>query len=377
MTCPKIEICGGCPRRNLPLDDYRQGKIAQVEKSLSGLPQPLPWTAPVFIPDGARRRASMAFAFKRGTLALGFNQKAAAQIVDIAECPLLTPGLNKILSWLRQMLAELCAVTFQEKRGKKIVARNISGGDVWLLDADNGIDVVLEFACPLSVEHRMIICDYAARAASVARISHRAATTDSAEPIIEKIKPCIIIGGVSVYVPAGTFLQPSKAGETALTNLALEGLNLREGRVADLFCGVGTFSYVLAQNPKLKIVAADSSPELLRGFRETLNRNRISNVEVVCRNLFKYPFDAAELKGINAVIFDPPRAGAAAQAKVLASLPQTVRPQKIIAVSCYPPTFANDAKTLLQGGYRLKKITLVDQFVYSDHSELVALFTNE
>lgn len=99
------------------------------------------------------------------------------------------------------------------------------------------------------------------------------------------------------------------------------------------------------------------------------------NIEIAAKNLFKYPLDATELKGFNAVVFDPPRAGAAAQSARLAALPAGERPEKIIAVSCNPGTFVNDANTLVSAGYKLVEVTMVDQFVYSDHSELVALFT--
>ena len=147
--------------------------------------------------------------------------------------------------------------------------------------------------------------------------------------------------------------------------------------IADLFCGVGTFSYILAGNIKNKITAVDSSVELLRGFRESVNANQIPNIEINLKNLFKYPLDAKELKDYVAVLLDPPRAGAAAQVKQLAELEENIRPQKIIMVSCNPNTFVNDAKCLIDGGYILKEVTMVDQFVYSNHSELVALFTKK
>ena len=149
------------------------------------------------------------------------------------------------------------------------------------------------------------------------------------------------------------------------------------GKIADLFCGVGTFSYVLAGNVKNKILAIDSSAELLGGFRESVNKNQIPNIEICAKNLFKYPLDASELKGMVAVVLDPPRAGAAAQTKQIEQLPLSEKPQKVIMVSCNPHTFVNDALALQNGGFELQEITMVDQFVYSNHSELVALFTKK
>lgn len=373
MNCPLSEICGGCPHRGRTVSDYRQAKIAGVERQLSSLPQPLPWGEPVFIPDGTRRRAAMAFDYRRGRLTLGFNRKKSGEIVDLEYCPLLTAVLNRILPPLRRLLSELCSRPYQVKKGRKMLSRYIGGGDVWLCAAENGVDIVLEYDAPLELEHRMIIFEQVSDISEIIRLSHRRRPSDPAEPVIEKAVPCIKIGGFDVSVPAGTFLQPSAEGEAALTGLVRRCLGDASGRIFDLFCGVGTFSYPLAANPQNRITAVDSSAELLRGFQETINRCRISNIRILTRNLFKYPLDENELRGAAAVVFDPPRAGAAAQVQMLCR----AKPPRIIAVSCNPGTFANDAGALLDAGYRLAELTLVDQFVYSDHSELVALFTIE
>jgi 23S rRNA (uracil1939-C5)-methyltransferase len=197
------------------------------------------------------------------------------------------------------------------------------------------------------------------------------------ETIVEKSKPYINIANQQVFISAGTFLQPSKAGEQALIDLVLKYTYATEGKIADLFCGIGTFSYPLATNKKNKITAVDSSSELLAGFRQTVHAQMIPNIEILQKNLFKYPLDAEELKLFDVVIFDPPRAGAAAQVRQLAQMPQQNKPQKIIAISCNPHTFINDANVLLAGGYNLQELTMVDQFVYTKHCELVALFTKK
>ena len=376
MACDVAEICGGCPRRMLSPEEYRRQKTEEFAKILAPLGAELRLGIPVFIADGTRRRASLAFSFHRGKLCLGFNQKRSDILVDIAACPLLTPRLNAVLPDIRQLLSAVCAVPLQIRKGKKIQTQNLTSGDVWLCEVANGIDVVLEYDAPLELSHRMILFEQTQTMPGIIRLSHRRRVTEAAEPIIEKARPCVKLGGVDVYIPAGTFLQPSLAGEQALTELVRTYLDDTQGKIADLFCGVGTFSYVLAQNIKNKITAADSSRELLKGFRETVNANRIPNIDIINRNLFKYPFDAAELEGFSAVVLDPPRAGAAAQTALLAAMPPTKRPQKIIMVSCNPRTFVNDAQTLLSGSWSCREVTMVDQFVYSDHSELVALFTN-
>ena len=372
MNCPLAEICGGCPQRGKEIEQYRQDKVVAAERMLSTLPKPLPWGAPVFIPDGTRRRAAMAFRFRRGKLTLGFNQYQSKEIANVENCLLLTPKLNEILPFLRKLLTDICTEPYQLRKGKKVQTAMVTCGDVWLCEAANGIDVVLEYDASVELNHRMMIFEGVSTCADIVRLSHRRANADTPEPIIEKAKPYIQIGGVDVFIPAGTFLQPSQAGEDALVSLVQKYLGNTSGKIFDLFCGVGTFSYPLSQNLQNRITSVDSSVELLRGFQETVNRNRIPNIKILTRNLFKYPLDVAELQGAAAVVFDPPRAGAAAQVKMLAA----AKPEKIIAVSCNAGTFANDAKVLLDAGYQLQELTLVDQFTYSNHSELVALFTN-
>ena len=372
MSCPLADICGGCPQRNKSVSQYQSDKIAAVERILSALPQPLPKGEPVFVADGTRRRAALAFRYRRGKLTLGFNRHKSSEVIDVEACQLLTPALNAVLPALRRLLTEVCAAPYQSKKGKKTISQTVNAGDVWLCEAENGIDVVLEYDAPLGLTHRMIMFEQVSACPGIVRLSHRCSNTAAPEPVIEKAKPYIKIGGFDVFIPAGTFLQPSREGEAALTGLVQKYLGDTTGKIFDLFCGVGTFSYVLAANQNNKVTAVDSSEELLRGFRESVNRNCIANIEIITRNLFKYPLDTAELQGAAAVVFDPPRAGAAAVVKMLCA----ARPPKIIAVSCNPGTFVNDAAALLAAGYRLEEITLVDQFTYSDHSELVALFTN-
>ena len=375
MTCPYHDACGGCLYRNLSISEYQNRKEQNFKKILSGLIQPdVKFGMPVFIGDNVRRRAAMAFSFRKGKLQLGFNKRQSDELVDVAACCLLTPRLNANLGKIRALLTELCAVPLGNgaKKGKKFVPQYITAGDVWLCDADNGIDVVLEFVGELTLEHRMIVFEKAQEFADVIRISHRKKPDSVSEPLIEKVRPQIKMGNYDVYIPAGTFLQPSKAGEQALVGLVTKYLGETQGRIADLFCGVGTFSYPLAGNKNNKILAADSSPALLEGFRQSLNKNMISNVEVVNKNLFKYPFDEKELSGFDVVIFDPPRAGAVAQTAQIASFAD--KPKKLIAVSCNPHSFVKDANTLITSGYKLAEVTLIDQFVFSDHSELVACF---
>ena len=297
--------------------------------------QPKTWGEDVWIADGTRRRAAMAFVMNKEKLYLGFNAGRSSEIIDLPSCPLLTSGLNNALPFVRCLLEELCREPFTHRlKGRKVEKSQLQKGDILLCEADNGIDIVLEFPEEPELNHRLMISEALGKETSVIRISHRKKSDSLPETIVEKTPPVIRIGNIDVFIPAGSFLQAAKASETALINLVLKYLGTTEGRIADLFCGIGTFSYPLARNPDNKILAVDSSERLLEGFRRTVNKNMISNIEIKTKNLFKYPLDENELKGFNAVVFDPPRAGAAAQTTRLAALPDGERPEKIIAVSC-------------------------------------------
>ncbi len=376
MRCDLADKCGGCVYRNLAEEDYRKLKIANFQKILAPLGN-INLGQPIFIADSTRRRASLAFRYHKKQLQLGFNQSHSERLVDVPICPLLTPKLNDVLANIRRLVTTVCSIPYTLQKGKKRVPQNITSGDVWLCEAANGVDVVLEYDAPLELNHRMALFEQLQSMPDIIRLSHRRQSTEAAEPIMEKSKPFIKMGGFDVYIPAGTFLQPSREGEQSLISLVQSYMGNTEGKMADLFCGVGTFSYILAQNIKNKITSIDSSSDLLKGFNESIKANQIPNIEIATKNLFKYPLDVTELREYKALVIDPPRAGCAAQARCLAALSNQQRPEKIIMISCNPRTFVNDAQILLTGGYRCREVTMVDQFVYSDHSELVALFTKE
>lgn len=375
QSCSYQEICGGCIFRNLTEEKYQQTKLQKVQNILKGLDaQEYKFCTPIFIQDGQRRRASLAFSFKKGNLKLGFNQEQSAELVDINYCCLLTEKLNQIIPSIRQILSELCEVkTPQYKKNKLIGYNNISKGDVWLTQADNGIDIVLEFEGEINLEYRMIISEFALNNASVIRVSHRKNDMSMAETLVEKIKPYIKIADYEVYIPAGTFLQASKEAENKMIALVEKYVGNTNGKIADLFCGVGTFSYPLSRNPNNKILSVDASKALLEGFQTSVNKNMIPNIQIQTKNLFKYPLDEKELFGFDAIVFDPPRAGAEEQVKKIVQIKEGA-PKKIVAISCNPHSFIKDANILINGGYKLKEITMVDQFVYSAHTELVAYF---
>lgn len=376
MTCEIFNSCGGCVYRNKQYEEYCKEKFENFKKIISQIgDKNTKINPPHFIPDGCRRRATFAFEYKKKELCMGFNTQSSHKIVDIKQCPLLTPALNKIIPFLQELIKAICQEAYRIKKGKKTTEQYITKGDVFVCEAHNGIDVVLEYDAPLELNHRMIIFEMVSSQNSIIRISHRKSAFSEAETIIEKSRPFIKIGDYEVYIPAGTFLQPSQAGQDVLGALVLKYLKNIKGNIADLFCGVGTFSYLLASLSGVKITAIDSSAPLLKGFQDSINKNQITNIKIINKNLFKYPLDENELKDFDAVLFDPPRAGAKAVCEKIAS--SQYKPEILVAISCNPNTFVNDAKMLISCGYKLQEVTLVDQFIYSNHSELVAFFTKE
>jgi len=371
-TCQK---CGGCIFRSLSRETYRQNKEDDFRHTLGLIKQANPlYDDSIFIDDGLRRRADLSFKYSKKQLLLGFNERESHNIINIVNCPMLTDKLNDLLPKLYDFLSEYCAIAITVKNKKKLEKKMITSGSIYLLEADNGIDITMYINEEPNVEHRMLVAEFVNSLSQICRFSWSINQT-TPEKIVEKYPPKLYIADYEINVPQGCFLQASKTAQTAMINKVLEYMGNTHGKIADLFCGLGTFTYPLAKIKENEIISVDSYEPSLQGLRQALNQNQIKNVTVINRNLFKYPFDKDDLKEIKALVIDPPRAGAHEQCRVIADLSVENKPQKIVFVSCNPKTFVYDAQLLIAGGYELKQVTLVDQFVYSKHEELIALFT--
>ena len=375
MISESCKICGGCPLRSMDETEYREYKTADFVRTTERIKQSVSKIdTPIFVADGNRRRADMKFRFQKGKLTFGFNEEESHNLVDIHTCPMLTPMLNSFIPHMRNFLAEFCQIKYTVKNKKKLENKSIREGGVKFLQADNGIDILLSFADNPDLEHRLLVADFVNAETDVVRLSWKVGT-QLPETIVEKTPPLLYIADYAVAVPQGSFLQASKSSETAMITKVLEYIGDTTGKIADLFCGLGTFTYPLAQNNQNEILSVDSYEPSLHGLRQALNQNQIHNVKILNRNLFKYPLDADELAGIKVLVMDPPRAGAHEQCRAISELSPSVKPEKIIFVSCNPKTFVYDADLLISSNYTLENITLIDQFVYSKHQELIALFT--
>jgi 23S rRNA (uracil1939-C5)-methyltransferase len=189
------------------------------------------------------------------------------------------------------------------------------------------------------------------------------------EPIAERRRPVVQFSEVAVAVPPGAFLQPTAEGETALVEMVLERLPVAAARVADLYAGCGPFSFALVG--RAQVFAAEGASASLEALDTAARQTGLSGrIETACRDLVRQPLTADELARFGCVVFDPPRAGARPQAEQLAAS----RVPAAIAVSCNPQTFARDARILVDGGFDPVEVVPLDQFPWSAHLELVALF---
>ena len=376
MQNKECKTCGGCPLRNLELNDYRSQKIDEFKKVLSSIKEKdFLIDEPIFIEDGLRRRAEMAFCYENKELKLGFNEAQSSNIVDLTKCMMLDASLNKLLPILHNFLEDIISIPVIISTKKKRVERVfIKKGSVRLLKADNGIDILLIIDNAPNVEHRMLIAEFVNSNQDVLRVSWQE-KNKKPEEIVTKSVPMLNIKGYEIAIPQGAFLQASKDAEDKMIDKVMEYLDNTSGKIMDLFCGLGTFTYPLSLNKNNEIISVDSSDVSLKGLEKALAVNQIHNVKVINKNLFKYPLEKDDFNNIKAIVIDPPRAGAHEQCREILKLNNEQKPQKIVFVSCNPKTFVYDANVLIEANYNFERVTLVDQFVYSNHMELIALFT--
>lgn len=352
-ACRHFGQCGGCALQHLKPEAYRAWVRERVRLALAhqGLGD-VPVAQPLSTEPGGRRRAALAVRRTARGVVLGFHARRSHRIVDLAECPVLSPDLAGLIPPLRDLLARVL------KPGE--------GAAMALAALDGGRDVTITADREPGLAVREALAAFA-QARDLARLSWQSGE-QPAEPVAQR-RPCTLrLGDVPVAVPPGAFLQASLAGERALVGLVAAAVD-GAARIADLFAGIGTFSFPMAERCPVHAVEVDD--EAIAALRAAANGAGLAGrVTAEARNLFRDPLTPDELARFDAVVFDPPRAGAAAQAEQLAAS----RVPVVVGVSCNPVSFARDAACLVGGGYRLEAVTPVDQFLWSEHVELVGVF---
>lgn len=332
--CRHFPECGGCQLQHVDDASFGDYLIERIASALAaqgvGAGE---IRAPHLSPPRSRRRAAL----KAAGGQIGFNAEASHRIVDMRECHVLRPELFDLVAPLRRLLPRRAGIS--------------------MTLADQGVDLLLDGVTVEGLEATEAMIAFA-RDNRLARL----ALDDGygAQTLWEPAPVTATLGGVPVPFPHGAFLQATADGEAALVDAVREGV-AEAAVVADLFAGLGTFALALTG----RVYAAEGSRDAVMALKAAGRGLFVDH-----RDLFRRPLDKAELDRFEAVVLDPPRAGAIDQARELAgaSVP------RIAYVSCNPATFARDARLLVDGGYRLEWVKPVGQFRWATHVELVGVF---
>jgi 23S rRNA (uracil1939-C5)-methyltransferase len=343
--CRHFGACGGCVAQHMSDPLYTTWKRDFLVSALRqrGLE---PAVAPlVRVPPGTRRRAVFTSRRDGDEVQLGYLAHRSHALVDITECTVLRPEIVAALGALRAIAR---AIPERELRLAVLATRG-------------GLDVAVEGTKAKLAGTALRELAHAGAQTGIARL------TVGDVPVIERAPATIRFGGSDVALPPNTFVQAAEEAEAELVRLVLAAAKGAKS-VADLFCGVGVFALALAASARVLAIdsAATSVAALTAAAR---SRSGLKPIDTKVRDLLRDPLSPRELAGLDAVAFDPPRAGARAQAEQLARS----RVPTIVAVSCDPGTLARDLRILADGGYAIEAVTPVDQFVYSAHVEAVAV----
>jgi 23S rRNA (uracil1939-C5)-methyltransferase len=341
--CRHFPECGGCQLQHADDEAYRGYLSSRVETALAQHALATEIRSPHLSPPNSRRRATLkALKVANGVL-VGFNAEASHRIVDMHECHILRAELFELVEPLRELLFGM----LMPRRIADIELTMIDGGaDLLLKGVPAGRLAEIEQLTAFAIKHEL------------ARLSVDRGL--GAETLFEPHPASVTLSGARVAFPPGAFLQATEDGEDALVRAVHEAL-AGSARIADLFAGLGTFA--LATNA---VYAAEASRDAAAALKRAAPSTSVEH-----RDLYRRPLAGSELKRVDGVVLDPPRAGAAEQVAQLAASAVG----RVAYVSCNPATFARDAKTLVDGGYALQWVEPVGQFRWSTHVELVACFS--
>ena len=341
-SCKWFGACGGCAVQALAPAAYAAWKRGLVAAALAreNVAANVGALAPA---HGAGRRRVM---FHARDTTVGFMRMRAHEIVAIDACPILAASLDNALTSARAIARTLAAL------GKPL--------DILVTATLSGLDVDIRGPGALGAAETL-------RLVAVAETHDLARLSNHGVALITRREPLLRMGAAMVAPPPGAFLQATEAAEDVIAAHATRAV--AGGRAADLFAGVGTLALRLASAGPVHAVDA-SAPALAALARAAHAELTLKAVSTETRDLFRRPLGADELAGYDAVVFDPPRAGAEAQARLLAASDVPT----VVAVSCEPASLARDAALLIAGGYTVESVTPIDQFLYSAHVETVAVF---
>lgn len=368
-ACRHFSQCGGCQLQQLDEESLTDFVEKRVSNASSGQELGAELVTPPHIsPPGTRRRASLRAESSGGRVVIGFREARSHRLVELAECPVMLPELFAILAPLRKLLIQLGQSGGQSKgRNKKPGGKNAMprmAADIELAMTEQGVDLGIKGLTVEGLQANELMLDFA-RGHGLARL-----TLDQGwgpETLWEPVPVTVSLGGVSVGFPSGSFLQATLDGEQALVAAAREWLE-GASTVADLFSGLGTFAFALA-SPATKVLAVEAARDAHLACKAAAGRAGLP-IHALHRDLFRNPLQVDELDRFEAVLLDPPRAGAREQVERLVDS----RVPRIVYISCNPSSWSRDAALLVEAGWRLVELRPVGQFRWSTHVELASLF---
>lgn len=347
MLCPHVGRCGGCSLQHLADELYARWKPTLLAGALAqhGIDAPI---APVVQVGHRTRRRAVLTAIRQGrSVEIGFRERQSHRLEPITACAVLLPEITASLPAIR----EIAGLLLQDK----------GEAHVTVLATRHGLDVAFDAgAAERGTEPRSAVARVA-RGHPIARLSLRG------DPLFLSAMPVLDVAGIDVLPPPGAFVQAVRGAEEAMQ--AIVGTALAKAkRVADLFAGLGTFTFPAAR--RARVLAVDSDSALIAALGEAARKAQgLKAVETKVRDLLRDPLSPRELDAFDAVVLDPPRAGAKAQAEAIARSGV----KTVVAVSCNPATLARDLRILVDGGLAIEAVTPIDQFLFTPHLETVAV----
>ena len=352
--CPHFGICGGCQQQHASVELQQQSKRAALarlmKREVDDIIAASPW--------GYRRRARLSLNYQPKTqqLQIGFRKANSSEIVDVVQCPVLVPTLGALLPAVRECLSGLQSL------------RQL--GHVELVQADNGPLMVLRHTAALP----------AADKEKLERFSQSHGLSLYLAPqseILEQIRgeaPWYTSDGLRLVFSPRDFIQVNDGVNQLMVHTALEWLDIQpQDRVLDLFCGMGNFTLSLAKRAA-QVVGVEGVPALVAKGQENAALNALHNVTFFHENLEEDVTRQAWAKhGFDKVLLDPARAGAAGVMLHIIKL----APRRVVYVSCNPATLARDSDVLLQAGYTIQRLAMLDMFPHTGHLESMVLFEHK
>lgn len=342
--CVYFSDCGGCSLQHISENAYHEFKRRMAKDALAFAGFPDTAIDVTFLPAATRRRVE----FKWDGRSLAYYAARSHDLVPVESCLILEPVLAKLMAPLAKALTKFSNIK-----------------TVSLTAADSGVELLLG----LNDNHRPDKTAFEALANTL-NLARVGVVSENGEytTVVKRIPITMNFGGYDVAFPPDAFLQASKEGQKLLTDAVLAGVGEAK-QVVDLFCGIGTYSFPLS---KIAVThAVEHDLPMVQSFGKNIKTLGLAEqLSVEERDLFRSPLTAKELARFDAIVLNPPRIGAKEQTKQIAE--SAVK--RVVMVSCNPATFARDAKALKAAGFTLTSAQAIDQFVYSPHLEIVAVF---